>query len=190
MPGVPLWRWFGGDDGRPVPVYASGLNPDAQALPQVDEARSASHRAFKIKIGFGEERDLTTLRPVFAGLGAGERVMVDINQGWQAHADAHGAPPGRVPADVDRGAPRLRPARLGVGSGGRREHGTAGGRREPARHIVIPPDARGFPPRLRAAGLLQVGWCLSHPAGGARHRGHWPYENKGLRVKEGRGQAL
>ena len=81
--GVPLWRWFGGDDGGPVPVYASGLNPDAQALAQVDEARSASHRAFKIKIGFGEERDLATLRPVFAGLGAGERVMVDINQGWE-----------------------------------------------------------------------------------------------------------
>ena len=66
-----------------MPVYASGLNPDAQALAQVDEARSASHRAFKIKIGFGEERDLATLRPVFAGLGAGERVMVDINQGWE-----------------------------------------------------------------------------------------------------------
>jgi D-galactarolactone cycloisomerase len=66
-----------------VPVYASGLNPDAQALAQVDEARSASHRAFKIKIGFGEERYLATLRPVFAGLGAGERLMVDINQGWE-----------------------------------------------------------------------------------------------------------
>jgi L-alanine-DL-glutamate epimerase-like enolase superfamily enzyme len=80
--GVPLWRWLGGEDGGPVPVYASGLNPDAQALAQVKTARDASHRSFKIKIGFGEARDLATLRPVFAGLKTGERIMVDINQGW------------------------------------------------------------------------------------------------------------
>jgi L-alanine-DL-glutamate epimerase-like enolase superfamily enzyme len=80
--GLPLWRWWGGTDGGPVPVYASGLNPDAQALAQVDEARAAGHRAFKIKIGFGEQRDIATLRPVFAGRQADERVMVDINQGW------------------------------------------------------------------------------------------------------------
>ncbi len=81
--GLPLWRWWGGTDGGPVPVYASGLNPDAQALAQVEEARAAGHRAFKIKIGFGEARDTATLRPVFAGRQADERVMVDINQGWE-----------------------------------------------------------------------------------------------------------
>lgn len=80
--GVPLWKWLGGDDGSPLPVYASGLNPDAQALKQVEDARAASYRSFKIKIGFGEERDLATLRPVFKSLRDGERVMVDINQGW------------------------------------------------------------------------------------------------------------
>jgi L-alanine-DL-glutamate epimerase-like enolase superfamily enzyme len=81
--GVPLWRALGGADGGPVQVYASGLNPDAQALAQVEAARANSHRSFKIKIGFGEARDLATLRPVFAGLKAGERIMVDINQGWE-----------------------------------------------------------------------------------------------------------
>jgi L-alanine-DL-glutamate epimerase-like enolase superfamily enzyme len=81
--GVPLWRWLGGEDGGPVTVYASGLNPDAQALAQVEAARSDAHRSFKIKIGFGEARDLATLRPVFAGLKTGERIMVDINQGWE-----------------------------------------------------------------------------------------------------------
>jgi L-alanine-DL-glutamate epimerase-like enolase superfamily enzyme len=84
--GVPLWRWLGGGDGGPVTVYASGLNPDAQALSQVEAARAASHRSFKIKIGFGEARDLATLRPVFAGLKTGERIMVDINQGWELRA--------------------------------------------------------------------------------------------------------
>jgi L-alanine-DL-glutamate epimerase-like enolase superfamily enzyme len=81
--GVPLWRALGGEDGGPVQVYASGLNPDAQALAQVEAARAVSHRSFKIKIGFGEARDVATLRPVFAGLKAGERIMVDINQGWE-----------------------------------------------------------------------------------------------------------
>lgn len=80
--GLPLWRWLGGTDGSTVPVYASGLNPDAQALAQVEQARAEGHRSFKIKIGFGERRDLATLRPVFASLREGERAMVDINQGW------------------------------------------------------------------------------------------------------------
>ncbi|RAI57974.1 mandelate racemase/muconate lactonizing enzyme family protein [Roseicella frigidaeris] len=86
--GLPLWRWFGGTEGGPVPVYASGLNPDAQALAQIEQARAAGHRAFKIKIGFGEQRDLATLRPVFASLRAGEQVMVDINQGWELRTAA------------------------------------------------------------------------------------------------------
>ena len=30
-----------------------------------------------------EARDLATLRPVFAGFKTGERIMVDINQGWE-----------------------------------------------------------------------------------------------------------
>ena len=84
--GLPLWRWWGGINSGPVPVYASGLNPDAQALEQVEEARAAGHRAFKIKIGFGEARDIATLRPVFDVRQADERVMVDINQGWELPA--------------------------------------------------------------------------------------------------------
>jgi D-galactarolactone cycloisomerase len=80
--GVPLWRYWGGTNAGAVPIYASGLNPDAQALEQVEEARGRGYRNFKIKIGFGAQRDLATLRPVFAGMHEGERVMVDINQGW------------------------------------------------------------------------------------------------------------
>lgn len=81
--GLPLWRWLGGADGSPLPCYASGLNPDAMALEQVAAARERGHRAFKVKIGFGEARDVATLAPVFAGLREGaERCMVDINQGW------------------------------------------------------------------------------------------------------------
>ncbi|MBY0336673.1 MAG: mandelate racemase/muconate lactonizing enzyme family protein [Acetobacteraceae bacterium] len=80
--GIPLWRHLGGTDAAPVPAYASGLNPGEEALRQVRGARAAGHTRFKIKIGFGDEADIATLDPVFADLRPGERVAVDVNQGW------------------------------------------------------------------------------------------------------------
>ena len=80
--GLPLWRALGGTDDGPVPIYASGLNPGRAALDTVERTRASGYRAFKIKIGFGEETDLGSLRPVAKSLKAGERLMVDVNQGW------------------------------------------------------------------------------------------------------------
>jgi L-alanine-DL-glutamate epimerase-like enolase superfamily enzyme len=81
--GLPLWRHLGGGSTAPVPVYASGLNPGREALDALEALRGQGFRAFKIKIGFGEAEDVATLRPVFHGLGTGERVMVDVNQAWE-----------------------------------------------------------------------------------------------------------
>jgi len=80
--GLPLWRALGGRDDAPVPVYASGLNPGRAAYETVERTRAAGYRAYKIKVGFGEETDLGSLRPVARELKAGERLMVDVNQGW------------------------------------------------------------------------------------------------------------
>ncbi|MDP1962373.1 MAG: mandelate racemase/muconate lactonizing enzyme family protein [Reyranella sp.] len=80
--GLPLWRALGGSDDRPVPVYGSGLNPGPAAFDTVGRLRAAGYRAFKIKIGFGAATDLGTLRPVARALDEGERLMVDVNQGW------------------------------------------------------------------------------------------------------------
>src|SRR6476661_9754536 len=79
--GLPLWRALGGmtgggADDAPVPVYASGINPGRAALDTVERMRTAGHRAFKLKIGFGEETDLGSLRPVAANLRPDERLMV------------------------------------------------------------------------------------------------------------------
>lgn len=79
---VPLWRALGGTDGWPVPAYASGINPGARAHETVERMRAAGHRAFKIKIGFGEETDLASLRPAAKELKPSERLMVDANQSW------------------------------------------------------------------------------------------------------------
>ncbi len=80
--GLPLWRALGGSDSSTIPVYASGLNPGRAAYDTVGRMRAAGYRAFKIKVGFGEETDLGSLRPVAQELQAGERLMVDVNQGW------------------------------------------------------------------------------------------------------------
>ena len=80
--GLPLWRSLGGRDDGPVPVYASGINPGRSAPRTVDRMRALGHRSFKLKIGFGESADLESLRPVAESLSTEERLMVDVNQGW------------------------------------------------------------------------------------------------------------
>ncbi len=80
--GLPLWRALGGSDDSPVPVYASGLNPGVAALETSQRMRASGYRAFKVKIGFGEQTDLASLAPVARTLQPGERLMVDVNQGW------------------------------------------------------------------------------------------------------------
>lgn len=78
--GRPLWRLLGGRDPE-VGVYASGLNPTApEAL--AARRRDEGHRAFKLKVGFGADRDLANLRALRTALGDGVRLMVDANQGW------------------------------------------------------------------------------------------------------------
>ncbi|WP_418320950.1 mandelate racemase/muconate lactonizing enzyme family protein [Piscinibacter sakaiensis] len=96
--GVPLWQLLGGKDDT-VAVYASGLNPDR---PQVLAAqrRDDGHRAFKLKVGFGAERDLANLRALRDLLGNATPLMVDANQGWTVDQACEIAP--RL-ADFDLG---------------------------------------------------------------------------------------
>ncbi len=76
----PLWRLLGGSSPR-VPVYASGLNPDSpERLAQFRQQQG--HRAFKLKVGFGRERDLANLAALRAALGTDALLMVDANQAW------------------------------------------------------------------------------------------------------------
>jgi L-alanine-DL-glutamate epimerase-like enolase superfamily enzyme len=90
--GLPLWRALGGRDDRPVPIYASGLNPGRAAHETVERTRAVGYRAFKIKVGFGEETDLGSLRPVAQDLKEGERLMVDANQAWDLQTACSMAP--------------------------------------------------------------------------------------------------
>jgi len=76
----PLWRFLGGASPR-VKVYASGLNPDRPA-DVASTRRNEGFRAFKLKIGFGKERDVANVGALRASLGDGVDLMVDANQAW------------------------------------------------------------------------------------------------------------
>ncbi len=77
--GQPLWKLLGGSDT--VEVYASGINPD-EPLRMVEEKAREGYTAFKLKVGFDDDRDVANVRSLRAALGNGATLMVDANQGW------------------------------------------------------------------------------------------------------------
>jgi len=86
--GQPLWRLLGGTSPE-VPVYASGLNPTAPER-LAAERRAQGHRAFKLKVGFGRDRDLANLRALRQAVGDSD-LMVDANQAWDLDTAAEHA---------------------------------------------------------------------------------------------------
>ena len=80
--GVPLHRYLGGAASvKSVPVYVTGINPDQpEAFAAARQAEG--HRAFKLKIGFKLERDLTNLRAMREVLGPDAVITCDANQAW------------------------------------------------------------------------------------------------------------
>jgi len=83
--GEPLWRHLEAGASPSVRVYASGLNPDRPEA-MAARKRAAGYDAFKLKIGFGRERDVANLKALRETLGPGVRLMVDANQGWDLEA--------------------------------------------------------------------------------------------------------
>ena len=78
--GVPLWKFLGGKDAS-VRVYASGMGPD-NVVKVALAKRDAGYRAFKVKVGFGAERDRANLTAMREALGEGATIMSDANQAW------------------------------------------------------------------------------------------------------------
>lgn len=83
--GVPLARWLSGGASASVPVYASGLHV-SRAVEAIEASRAQGIEAFKVKIGFDEERDMTDLKMLIDGLGPQERLFADANQSWTLDA--------------------------------------------------------------------------------------------------------
>ncbi|MEO7853958.1 MAG: mandelate racemase/muconate lactonizing enzyme family protein [Rubrivivax sp.] len=77
---VPLWQLLGGNSSV-VPVYASGINPDRPGE-TVALHQAAGHRVFKLKVGFGFERDLANVAELRAAARPDAQLMLDANQAW------------------------------------------------------------------------------------------------------------
>ena len=78
--GVPLWRHLGGTRGD-VRVYASGIGPERVAEIALRK-RAEGFRAFKLKVGFGADRDRDNLASLRDALGDEATIMTDANQAW------------------------------------------------------------------------------------------------------------
>ena len=78
---LPLRRALNRDADETVPVYASGLGP-TDSVERSVRAREAGHRAFKLKIGFGDDVDRRNLHGLRLSMKEGERLFVDANQRW------------------------------------------------------------------------------------------------------------
>jgi D-galactarolactone cycloisomerase len=77
---LPLWRLLGGEHDE-IGVYASGLNPSG-AETIAAERLARGFDAFKLKLGFGRERDAANLKMLRELIGPQRRLMVDANQAW------------------------------------------------------------------------------------------------------------
>lgn len=82
---LPLWKLLGGKSPR-IRVYASGLNPTAPEK-LAAERLAEGYRAFKLKVGFGRERDMANLKAMRSVIGD-RPLMVDANQAWDLETAA------------------------------------------------------------------------------------------------------
>jgi L-alanine-DL-glutamate epimerase-like enolase superfamily enzyme len=76
---LPLYRALGAAPRERLPVYATGINPDEPEKYAADR-HAEGHRAFKLKTGFGMERDLRNLRAMREALGPDAVLTCDANQ--------------------------------------------------------------------------------------------------------------
>lgn len=79
--GVPLRKYIRADAPDTVATYASGIQI-AAAQDVLPVARNAGFDAFKLKVGFDPNSEITQIQSIFADLGKGEQIAVDANQCW------------------------------------------------------------------------------------------------------------
>jgi len=79
--GKPIHVLLGAELTNTVRAYASGLNPERPEL-LATSMRERGHRAFKLKVGFDQKRDLANLKVLRETLGPDVAIMVDANQAW------------------------------------------------------------------------------------------------------------
>jgi D-galactarolactone cycloisomerase len=75
----PLWKLLGGQPR--MQTYASGLAASDQPALALQK-QGEGHVAFKLKVGFGAERDAKAFKLLRQALGTSAQIMIDANQAW------------------------------------------------------------------------------------------------------------
>lgn len=87
--GKPVWSLLGGERG-PIDLYAVGFagSVDEQAE-HAAKALAEGYAAVKVRVGFGEDADLTTVSTFRRRLGDDARILADANMGWDRDTALH-----------------------------------------------------------------------------------------------------
>ncbi len=78
--GVPVYEAMGGQDAE-VQVYGSGINPD-DVTDTVARLQREEYTRFKLKVGFGLDRDMENVARLTEQLRPNDSFMLDANQAW------------------------------------------------------------------------------------------------------------
>lgn len=80
---LPLATFLHRDASMSVPAYCSGIHI-REAIRVIEDNRALGHDAFKVKIGFDLESDISLTHEAIASLGPSEQLFADANQAWDA----------------------------------------------------------------------------------------------------------
>ena len=79
---TPLNKLINKNSSNNIEVYASGINSNS-AIKNIIDARSLGIKCFKIKTGINNKLDKNLIERVFKIKKSNEKIMLDINQGWE-----------------------------------------------------------------------------------------------------------
>lgn len=82
--GLPMAKFLHPEASMSVPAYCSGIHIQ-EAARTIKENRALGYKAFKVKVGFDLETDISLTREAIASLGPSERLFADANQAWDAN---------------------------------------------------------------------------------------------------------
>ena len=77
----PIYALLGGPVSSRIQAYASGIGP-SNFLGHVERAVGLGYEMFKLKVGFGLQKDLENLAAIREAIGTEARLLLDANQAW------------------------------------------------------------------------------------------------------------
>lgn len=79
--GLPLAKFLNPSASMSVPAYCSGIHI-RDAASAIKDNRVLGYNAFKVKVGFDLESDISLTHEAIASLGPSEKLFADANQAW------------------------------------------------------------------------------------------------------------